>query len=85
MKNVDVLKVKTRIDFMLPTLNEYQRRRYLATEAKTIGYGGVSLVNRISGVSRQTLTEGMKELDNPETAPMEIGKRAVSPEAGEKA
>lgn len=59
---------------MLPTLNEYQRRRYLATEAISIGYGGISVVSRISGVSRQTLTEGVKELDNPDTVPMDVGK-----------
>ena len=51
---------------MLPTLNEYQRRRFLSAEAKAIGYGGISLVSRLSGVSRQTLTEGVKELDNSE-------------------
>jgi len=66
MTNIDVLALKTRIDFMLPTLNEYQRRRFLSAEAKAIGYGGISLVSRLSGVSRQTLTEGVKELDNSE-------------------
>ena len=57
--------VKIRIESMLPSLNEYQRRRYLATEAKAIGYGGISLVSRISGVSRPTIREGIKEIDNP--------------------
>ena len=72
MTNSDVLALKTRIDTMLPTLNEYQRRRYLSVEAKAFGYGGISLVSRLSGVSRQTLTEGVKELDNSEI--MEQGK-----------
>jgi hypothetical protein len=54
---------KTRIETMLPMLNEYQRRIYLSTEAKVIGYGGISLISRISGISRQTLTEGIRELD----------------------
>lgn len=58
--------LKMRIAAMMPTLNEYQRRRYLSVEAKAIGYGGISLVSRLSGVSRQTLTEGVKELDNPD-------------------
>jgi transposase len=72
MTNTDIFALKTRIDAMLPTLNEYQRRRYLSVEAKALGYGGISLVSRLSGVSRPTLTEGVKELDNPET--MEQGK-----------
>ncbi|MDR2438231.1 MAG: ISAzo13 family transposase, partial [Planctomycetaceae bacterium] len=63
MENADVLAIQTRIEAVLPTLNEYQRRRYLSAEAKSIGYGGISLISRISGMSRQTLTEGVKELD----------------------
>jgi len=65
MKNLNVKALQMRIDTMLPTLNEYQRRRYLSAEAKSIGYGGISLISRLTGVSRQTLTEGVKELDDP--------------------
>jgi hypothetical protein len=63
MGNANILAIQTRIDAVLPTLNEYQRRRYLSAEAKSIGYGGISLISRISGMSRQTLTEGVKELE----------------------
>jgi transposase len=48
---------------MLPELNERQRRLFLAAEARTIGYGGVTRISRISGVSRVTITQGMYELD----------------------
>jgi hypothetical protein len=65
MMKTDVNALKMRIDTMLPTLNEFQRRRFLSVEAKTIGRGGISLVSRLSGVSRQTLTEGVKQLDVP--------------------
>jgi hypothetical protein len=63
MKDIDVLAIRNRIELMLPTLNEYQTRRYLSAEAKAIGYGGISLISRLSGMSRQTLTGGVKELD----------------------
>jgi len=63
-----------RIMTMLPMLNEYQRRMYLSTEAKALGYGGISLVSRISGMSRQTLQEGVKELDSPGKGIIEQGK-----------
>jgi len=53
-----------RIKTMLPELNERQRRLFLAAEAKTVGYGGISKVSRISGVSRVTITEGIYELEN---------------------
>jgi hypothetical protein len=63
MDVIDALTIQRRIETVLPTLNEYQRRRYLSAEAKSIGYGGISLISRISGMSRQTLTEGVKEPD----------------------
>jgi len=74
MIKTDVKALEMRITTMLPKLNEYQRRMYLATEAKAIGYGGISQVSRISGVSRQTLQEGVKELDNPESEAIEQGR-----------
>jgi hypothetical protein len=52
---------------MLQTLDEYQSRRYLSAEAKAIGYGGISLVSRLSGMSGKTLTEGVKELDSADS------------------
>jgi hypothetical protein len=74
MTNIDVNALELRINAVLPTMNEYQRRVYLSAEAKAIGYGGISLVSRISGVSRQTLTEGVKELDNPDVEKPEVGR-----------
>jgi hypothetical protein len=74
MFKIDVIALQIRIETMLPTLNEYQRRRYLATEAKTIGHCGVSLVSRLSGVTRKTIINGIKELNNPNTTIPQIGK-----------
>lgn len=51
---------------MLPLLDERQRRLYLANEAKAIGYGGISQVSRISGISRVTITLGMAEISSVE-------------------
>jgi len=53
-----------RIRNMLPMLNERQRRLYLANEAKAIGYGGISQVSQVSGVSRVTITLGMSEINS---------------------
>jgi hypothetical protein len=65
MKNIDTGALHERITQTLPMLNERQRRRFLAVESKSLGYGGISLISRMSGVSRQTLTEGVKELNDP--------------------
>jgi len=55
--------LENRIRNMLPLLDERQRRLYLANEAKSIGYGGISQVSRISGISRVTITQGMAEIN----------------------
>jgi hypothetical protein len=43
-------------------LDERMRRLVAAAESAAIGYGGVSVVARATGVSRRAITEGMKEL-----------------------
>jgi len=53
-----------RIRNILPLLDERQRRLYLANEAKAIGYGGITQVSKISGVSRVTITTGMSEINS---------------------
>ena len=46
------------------TMCEKQKRQYLASEAALLGYGGVSLISRITGVSRVTIARAMHELDS---------------------
>jgi transposase len=64
----DTVAVKKRIETMLPILNERQSRILLATEAISLGYGGISRISRISGVSRVTITQGVKEIENKNVA-----------------
>lgn len=59
--------VVERISIMLPILNEKQKRRMLAIEAKTLGHGGVKIVAEIAGVGRTMIFAGIKELLNPVT------------------
>jgi transposase len=53
--------VQTRINKVLPHLNELQSRIYLGSEAESLGWGGKSRISRLSGVSRETITSGIKE------------------------
>jgi len=48
-----------------PHLNERSQRMLAAAEAVAIGYGGVSLVSRACGLTRVTITKGIRELDLP--------------------
>jgi hypothetical protein len=43
-------------------LNEKQRRQYAATLAAAYGYGGATVVHKITGISLNTITAGKKEL-----------------------
>lgn len=64
MDAIDELRQKWQI--LMPHLSERQRRLLAAAEASVLGYGGVSLVARASGLSRATIHKGMQELDQPE-------------------
>ena len=54
-----------------PHLDERARRMMAASEARELGYGGVSAVSRACGLSRVTITKAMKELDE---APLPAGR-----------
>ena len=47
---------------LLPILNEYQKRLYLASEAEALGHGWITALSNWTGISRGTITNGMKEL-----------------------
>jgi hypothetical protein len=43
-------------------LNERERRLWAAVEAKSLGYGGISVVARATGISRRAIHAGLREL-----------------------
>lgn len=53
---------------MLENLNERERRLYVASEALRIGYGGISEVQKLSGISRVTITRGIQEFQSGKTS-----------------
>lgn len=55
-------QLRLKLSELLPLLNERQRRVVAASEAKAYGYGGVSVVAEITGMSRQTIYRGIAEL-----------------------
>jgi hypothetical protein len=74
MMPADVDALKMRIEKVMPTLNEYQRRRFLAAEAKSLGHGGLTLVSQLSGMTRQTIAKGIQELNTPKEQILKQGK-----------
>lgn len=53
--------IKTRIETVLPILDERQRRIYLSAEAQSIGWGGKSKIAELSSVTRRTIAKGETE------------------------
>jgi transposase len=54
--------IKQRFDLLAKELNERTRRLLAASEAMTIGRGGISIVSRATGLSRKAISLGIKQL-----------------------
>ena len=50
-------------------LNEKNLRLTAASDARLIGRGGVSMIARVTGISRTTIYAGLKDLDEPPSTP----------------
>ena len=66
MHAINHVEIEKRFRAISPFLDEKRRRVWAATEAEYIGYGGVSVVSRATGLTRKTIREGIEELANPE-------------------
>jgi Rhodopirellula transposase DDE domain len=61
-------KVRERYEAIKPFLyNELQRRVYAGAEAKALGYGGISLLSKITRIDRETIKKGIKEIEKLDT------------------
>jgi transposase len=58
----DENSIKKRFELLAPFLDERLRRLTASAEAESLGYGGVSLVAKATGVSRRAIRVGKKEL-----------------------
>ena len=60
MSNEQVVEnIQEKYDSLKPYLNEKTRRIWAAIEARSLGWGGVSLVAIATGLSRTTIQAGM--------------------------
>jgi hypothetical protein len=63
--------IAERYRLMAPLLNERQRRRFAASEARTFGRGGIAAVARACGLAENTVRKGLAELEDPEPLAVE--------------
>jgi len=57
---------------LLPSLSERMRRLWAGTEARVLGRGGIAVVSQATGLARNTVVRGMRELQ--EQSPLDPAK-----------
>jgi predicted transcriptional regulator len=71
LKRMDSLAgVRQRFIVLEPVLDEKSRRLLVAAESKAWGPGGISAVSKTTGVSRQVIRQGLRELEQLPTPPV---------------
>lgn len=63
---IDNLELK---QHFIKSLNERQRRQFVALEAKQLGHGGIKIASEAFGISVVTVREGIQELNAKEELP----------------
>src|SRR6202521_6265071 len=66
MQNSEISLRRKFVD-VWPLLDERSRRLMAASEALSLGYGGVSRINGASGLSRKTIAKGIREIADGNT------------------
>ena len=62
MKTIDESKLRQKLERVIPLLDERQKRLFVAAEAEQIGYGGITLLSRLTGMSRVSIHSGLADL-----------------------
>jgi len=65
----EVVESQTRNVFQ--TLNEKDRRRFAAIQARQLGHGGITYIAKILTISESTISRGIDELDTLSNDPAE--------------
>ncbi|ASJ73482.1 ISAzo13 family transposase [Granulosicoccus antarcticus] len=75
-------QIRQQYSQILSSLDERGRREWAASEAMTLGYGGIAIVHRATDLSRITITRGIKELRERGDAQPQLARRVRQPGAG---
>ena len=82
---LEVLKdptgIRERYNALASLLDERSRRLVVAAECKAWGIGGISAVSKVTGVARQVIRRGLRELGQPAT---KVDGRIRRPGGGRK-
>lgn len=59
------ISIEQQMQSYYESLLEKDRRRYVAIEAKKLGYGGISQIVKLLGCNYRTIAKGLAELQQP--------------------
>ena len=76
----DAISLRLKFASVWPLLDERSRRLMAASEAVSLGYGGISQIRRASGLSRKAIANGIREIAEGTALPGRIRR----PGAGRK-
>lgn len=77
-----IREIREKFDVLRPLLDERLRRVWAASEARSLGTGGITIVSKATRLSRTTVSAGIRELEDG-IAPEEL-PRLRRPGAGRK-
>ena len=64
MQDASVVEwIRGKYERLLPVMNERARRRWVATEALSLGWGGITVLSAATGLTRKTIHFGIRELE----------------------
>src|SRR5580692_5505648 len=64
-------RIRRKFQSLDAVLDERSRRQWAATEAQELGYGGVACVSKATGMARDTVYSGLRELEFRQQRPEE--------------
>ena len=77
MQDAQVIEgLELKFNLLVGDLDERGRRRWAATEAMALGYGGITAVSLATGLSDRTIRNGIRELQSDEPLPSNRQRRA---------
>lgn len=83
MQDAEVItRIGQKYQALRPEMDERIRRQWAASEARELGWGGVTAVAQATGLSRVTITSGLRELELPTKQREEEARRIRRPGAG---
>jgi hypothetical protein len=77
-------RIRRKFRLVAVELDERRRRQWAAAEARDVGWGGISLVARATGLSRPTIMAGLKELELSAKSRLVAAARVRAPGGGRR-